>query len=165
MAGAIWIILFVQCKARIWHLQFNKCSRPQACSSWLLVPGKPAVCWGSRLLSGSGPAARLLACKCQAAPPKQGLEPHSSSKKHHRLPFLLSGAGTHGLTLQAFFLSLPTHNCRFLQDRSCKASVWPSLLIPGAAKFGMAARLGSPKMPLGSHHSSLWMAPFPPVLT
>lgn len=152
MAGSIWIILFAQCNARIWHLWFNKCSRPQAHLNWLLVQVKPAVCWGSRLLSGPSPAACLLPCRCQAVPPNWSLEPHSSSERHHRFPLLLSGAETHGLTLHGFFLSSSTHNCPFLQDRSCKASVWPSVHIPGASKLGIAARLGTPKMPLGSYH-------------
>lgn len=64
-----------------------------------------------------------------------------------------------------FFLSSPARNCPFLPDRSGEASVWPSLLIAGAAKFSIVARSGTPKVPLGSHHSSLCMAPFPPVLT
>lgn len=66
MAGPKWVILNVQYNARIWHLQFNKCSRPQACLSWLLGQ---VVWWGSRLLSSPSRAACLLLCRCQAAPP------------------------------------------------------------------------------------------------
>lgn len=120
MAGASWMILFVQCSSSVWLLRFDRCSRPWARLSWLLAEAKLVLCCGSRLLSASGPAACRLACRCQAAPPKQGLQPHSSGEEHRRLPGTLRFQ-----SLQGFFLSSPARHSPFLQDRSTSLALSP----------------------------------------
>lgn len=157
-AGASWIIAFVQCSSRLWLLRLDRCPRPRARSSWLLAQVKPVLCCGSRLLSASGPAACRLACRCQAAPPKQGWQPHSSSEKHRRLPETLRFQSFRG-----FFLA--PQPATALSSRTA-APVWPSLLIPGAAELRTAefSQVSEPCDAPGFHCSGLWVASFPPVL-
>lgn len=116
------------------------CPGPVAHCAWL----QPCSLLG---LSLSLRPACLHSC---AAPPKQGLEPHSSSEKHHNLPWLCAGVFSaphllaEAVNHQFGLLSSPQGQQNSVLRPGWGASRWPWLLITHASEW-LCFLLSSPK--------------------